>query len=75
MINKIAARTVRRFRARVKEINRGGIENARASVASYMGHFKHSNSRGRAHQLRERLNIRIDADRSKVDKMFDDMEN
>lgn len=63
VVIKMAARTTKRFKSKVRFINKYHEclpdDVKRSSIASYKGIFKHSNSRGKAKQISERCNVKI----------------
>jgi len=60
---KMAARTTKRFKSKVRFINKYHEylpdDVKRSSIASYKGIFKHTNSRGKAVQIAEGINVKI----------------
>ena len=73
VVTKIQQRTVKSFKSRVKLINKYYPNpyldkgKARSILASYNGHFKHTNSHGKVKQLGRKINKQIKADIYKQD--------
>jgi hypothetical protein len=65
IITKIQKRTIKKYKTVVRYVNRHpetAKENAEHYIsvfASYNGYFKHTNSRGKAHEIKRKLNVSI----------------
>ncbi|MCL2846383.1 MAG: RNA-directed DNA polymerase [Firmicutes bacterium] len=78
VIVRVIKRTARRFKSCIKRINKYHADmepsQIRSAICSYIGHFRRTNSRGKAAQIKRHLRVSINKRESARNKMFDDFE-
>jgi len=76
IINRIVPRTIKRFKKAVRKINAHHefmeSENMQSTVASYMGYFKYSNSRGKSKRIKQKLNVKINRKKT-LQEIYDEI--